>query len=134
MNTSTLSNTAAVPNDASRGGAGEWMAFLAITIGAFVALLDIQIVASSLNQIQAGLGASVDEIQWVQTSYLIAEIVAIPLSGYLAQLLSTRVFYTIACVGFTLASLACAFAWNLPSMVVFRALQGLLGGGLVPAS
>jgi DHA2 family multidrug resistance protein len=76
----------------------------------------------------------VDEIQWVQTSYLIAEIVAIPLSGYLAPLLSTRVFYTIACIGFTLASVACGFAWNLSSMVVFRALQGFLGGGLVPAS
>jgi DHA2 family multidrug resistance protein len=107
---------------------------MAVTMGAFVATLDIQVVASSLNQIQAGLSASVDEIQWVQTSYLIAEIVAVPLAGFLAPLLSTRVLYTLSCVGFTVASMACAFAWNLPSMIVFRALQGFLGGGMLPAS
>jgi len=112
----------------------DWTAFLAITIGSFVAILDIQIVASSLNEIRAGLSASADEIQWVQTSYLIAEIIAIPLSGYLAPMLSTRVFYTIAAIGFTLSSLACGFAWSLGSMVLFRALQGFLGGGLIPAS
>ncbi|HZR38130.1 MAG TPA: DHA2 family efflux MFS transporter permease subunit [Nevskia sp.] len=112
----------------------DWTAFLAITIGSFIAILDIQIVASSLNEIRAGLSASVDEIQWVQTSYLIAEIIAIPLSGYLAPMLSTRVFYTIAAIGFTLSSLACGFAWSLGSMVVFRVLQGFLGGGLIPAS
>jgi DHA2 family multidrug resistance protein len=107
---------------------------MAITIGSFVAMLDIQIVASSLNQIQAGLSASVDEIQWVQTSYLIAEVVAVPLAGFLAPLLSTRVLYALSCLGFTVASMACAFAWNLPSMIVFRALQGFLGGGMLPAS
>jgi DHA2 family multidrug resistance protein len=110
-----------------------WIAFMAIVTGAFIAILDIQIVASSLNEIRAGLSASVDEIQWVQTSYLIAEIIAIPLSGYLAPMLSTRVFYSIAAIGFTLSSLACGFAWNLGSMVVFRAFQGFLGGGLIPS-
>ncbi|MDB5978001.1 MAG: family efflux transporter permease subunit, partial [Nevskia sp.] len=112
----------------------DWAAFLAITLGSFVAILDIQIVASSLNEIRAGLSASTDEIQWVQTSYLIAEIIAIPLSGYLAPMLSTRVFYTIAAIGFTVSSVACGFSWSLGSMVVFRALQGFLGGGLIPAS
>jgi DHA2 family multidrug resistance protein len=111
----------------------DWIAFMAITVGSFVAILDVQIVASSIDQIRAGLSASVDEIQWVQTAYLIAEIIAIPLSGYLAPMLSTRVFFTIAAVGFTVSSLACGFAWNLASMVVFRALQGFLGGGLIPA-
>ena len=112
----------------------DWAAFLAITLGSFVAILDIQIVASSLNEIRAGLSASTDEIQWVQTSYLIAEIIAIPLSGYLAPMLSTRVFYTFAAIGFTLSSVACGFSWSLGSMVVFRVLQGFLGGGLIPAS
>jgi DHA2 family multidrug resistance protein len=112
----------------------DWIAFLAIILGSFVAILDIQIVASSISEIRAGLSASVDEIQWVQTSYLIAEIIAVPLSGYLGPILSTRVFFTISAVGFTLSSVACGFAWNLPSMVVFRVLQGFLGGGLLPAS
>ena len=112
----------------------EWWGFMAMSIGAFMAVLDIQIVASSINQIQAGLSASIDEIQWVQTAYLIAEVIAVPLSGYLARLLSTRVYFVISAVGFTLSSLACALAWNLGSMVFFRVLQGFLGGGMIPTS
>src|SRR5262249_2226524 len=96
--------------------------------------LDIQIVASSIDQIRAGLSASADEIQWVQTSYLIAEIIAVPLSGYLAPILSTRVFFTVCAIGFTLSSLACGLAWDLGAMVVFRILQGFLGGGLLPST
>jgi DHA2 family multidrug resistance protein len=129
------SAAAVLPDDAESqsGRRRDWLAFTAISIGAFVAILDIQIVASSLSEIRAGLSASVDEIQWVQTSYLIAEIIAIPLSGYLAPMLSTRVFFTIAATGFTLSSLACGMSWSLGSIVVFRALQGFLGGGLIPS-
>ncbi len=112
----------------------EWLGFLAISMGSFIAILDIQIVASSINQIQAGLSASADEIQWVQTSYLIAEVIAIPLSGYMARLFSTRVYFTLSALGFTLASLLCACAWDLPSMVAFRILQGFLGGGMIPTA
>jgi DHA2 family multidrug resistance protein len=132
MSEGTLTPPIAAAPDAARRRR-DWIAFMAITVGSFVAILDVQIVASSIDQIRAGLSASVDEIQWVQTSYLIAEIIAIPLSGYLAPMMSTRVFFTIAAVGFTLSSLACGFAWNLASMIVFRALQGFLGGGLIPA-
>ncbi|MFO0998331.1 MAG: DHA2 family efflux MFS transporter permease subunit [Alphaproteobacteria bacterium] len=106
--------------------------FLAMVFGMFMAILDIQIVSSSLNEIQAGLSASADEISWVQTSYLIAEVIMIPLSGYLSRLLSTRVLFTVSAASFTLMSLACAFAWNLESMIVFRALQGFLGGAMIP--
>jgi MFS transporter, DHA2 family, multidrug resistance protein len=131
MNEASLAPPAAATVDSARRRR-DWIAFMAITVGSFVAILDVQIVASSIDQIRAGLSASVDEIQWVQTAYLIAEIIAIPLSGYLAPMMSTRVFFTIAAVGFTLSSLACGFAWSLGSMVVFRALQGFLGGGLIP--
>jgi DHA2 family multidrug resistance protein len=113
-----------------RTGLGFW----AMALGSFMAILDIQIVASSINEIRAGLSASVDEIQWVQTSYLIAEVIAIPLSGYMARMLSTRIYFVICAVGFTLASLACAGAWSLGSMVLFRVLQGLLGGGMIPTA
>ncbi|MFX5494033.1 MFS transporter, partial [Acinetobacter baumannii] len=65
-----------------------WLGYLAMVVGNFMAVLDIQIVASSINTIQAGLSANADEIQWIQTSYLIAEFIAIPLTGYLTQLLS----------------------------------------------
>ncbi len=101
--------------------------------GMFLALLDIQIVASSLEQIQAGLSATRDEINWVQTAYLMAEVVIIPLSGWLGRALSMRYLFALSCGGFTLMSLLCAFAWNLPSMVVFRAFQGFFGGAMIPS-
>ncbi|WP_207485756.1 DHA2 family efflux MFS transporter permease subunit [Arenibaculum pallidiluteum] len=110
----------------------DQLGFLAMTFGMFMAILDIQIVSSSLSEIQAGLSASADEISWIQTSYLIAEVVMIPLSGILGRLLSTRVLYTLSAAGFTLMSLACAFASNIESMIVFRALQGFLGGAMIP--
>ncbi len=106
--------------------------FCAMVLGMFMAILDIQIVSSSLSQIQAGLAASADEISWVQTSYLIAEVVMIPLSGMLARILSTRVLFALSAATFTAMSAACAFAWDLQSMVVFRLLQGFLGGPMIP--
>lgn len=111
---------------------GQWVGFFSMAIGVFMAVLDIQIVASSLQKIQAGLSATQDEIAWVQTSYLIAEVIIIPLSGWLGRLLSTRYLYVISAGGFTLTSLLCAFAWNLPSMIVFRCLQGFIGGAMIP--
>ena len=74
---------------------------MAMVVGMFMAILDIQIVSASITEIQAGLAASPDEAAWVQTSYLIAEIVMIPLSGWLSRLLSTRVLFTISALGFT---------------------------------
>ncbi len=111
---------------------GEWIGFFSMAVGVFMAVLDIQIVASSLQEIQAGLSATQDEIAWVQTSYIIAEVVIIPLSGWLGRLFSTRYLYVLSAGGFTLSSLACAFAWNLPSMIVFRCIQGFFGGAMIP--
>ncbi len=106
--------------------------FIAAVFGMFMAILDIQIVASSLNEIQSGLSASEDQISWVQTSYLIAEIVMIPLSGMLMRILSTRVAFTLSCVGFTLASLGCALATSIEQLIVLRAIQGFMGGAMIP--
>jgi DHA2 family multidrug resistance protein len=106
--------------------------YFAMVLGMFMAILDIQIVSSSLTEIQAGLSASADEISWVQTSYLIAEVIMIPFSGYLSRLLSTRVLFTISAASFTLASIGCAMATNLETMIVLRALQGFLGGAMIP--
>ncbi|HEY8037389.1 MAG TPA: DHA2 family efflux MFS transporter permease subunit [Methylobacter sp.] len=111
---------------------GQWIGFFSMAIGVFMAVLDIQIVASSLQKIQAGLSATKDEIAWVQTSYLIAEVIIIPLSGWLGRVFSTRYLYVISAGGFTITSLLCAVAWNLPSMIVFRCLQGFLGGAMIP--
>ena len=84
------------------------VAFFFMVVGMFMAILDIQVVSASLAEIQAGLSAGSDEIGWVQTAYLIAEVIMIPLSGTLARILSTRVLFTIAAGGFTLASALCA--------------------------
>ena len=111
-----------------------WAGYLAMIVGNFMAILDIQIVASSLREIQAGVSASADEIGWVQTSYLIAEVIAIPLTGILGRALSMRRLFVICALGFTLMSLACAFAWNFQSLIVFRTLQGFLGGGMIPTT
>src|SRR5688572_20012880 len=114
--------------------ARHWAGFVAMVVGMFMAILDIQIVASSLKDIQAGLSASADEISWIQTSYLIAEVVMIPLTGYLARLMSTRVLFTISSAGFALSSLLCALAGDIESMIVFRAIQGFIGGAMIPVT
>ncbi len=106
--------------------------FAVMCVGMFVALLDIQIVASSLQDIGGGLSAAQDDIGWVQTAYLIAEIIVIPLSGWLTRVFSTRWLFAASAAGFTLASLLCGLAWNIESMVVFRALQGMLGASMIP--
>ncbi|MFQ8431677.1 DHA2 family efflux MFS transporter permease subunit [Amaricoccus sp. W119] len=110
------------------------IAFFALVFGMFMAILDIQIVSSSLSEIQAGLSAAPDEVSWVQTSYLIAEVIMIPLSGFLARALSTRVFFSICAGGFTIASVLCATATNLEQMILYRALQGFIGGGMIPSA
>jgi DHA2 family multidrug resistance protein len=111
-----------------------WAGYLAMIVGNFMAILDIQIVASSLREIGAGVSASADEIAWVQTSYLIAEVIAIPLSGLLGRALSMRTLFVISALGFTVMSLLCALAWNIESLILFRTLQGFLGGAMIPTT
>ncbi|MBT9369203.1 DHA2 family efflux MFS transporter permease subunit [Rhizobium sp. CSW-27] len=109
------------------------IAFFAMVVGMFMSILDIQIVSASLSEIQAGLSAGSDEVAWVQTSYLIAEVIMIPLSGTLARILSTRVLFTVCAAGFTLSSALCATATNIEQMIIYRALQGFIGGGMIPS-
>jgi DHA2 family multidrug resistance protein len=106
--------------------------FVVMCVGMFMALLDIQIVASSLQDIGGGLSAAQDQISWVQTAYLIAEIIVIPLSGWLTRVFSTRWLFMASAAGFTITSMLCGLAWNIESMIVFRALQGLLGASMIP--
>ncbi len=106
--------------------------FVVMCVGMFIALLDIQIVASSLQDIGGGLSAAQDQISWVQTAYLIAEIIMIPLSGWLTRVFSTRWLFTASAAGFTVTSMLCGLAWNIESMILFRALQGLLGASMIP--
>jgi len=109
-----------------------WVGFTAMSIGMFMAILDIQIVASSLPEIQAGLGIGLNQLSWVQTAYLIAEVVAIPLTGWLTRVMSTRGAFLACICGFTAASLACAGSNSFWSLISARVLQGFCGGALIP--
>ena len=109
-----------------------WVAVIGATLGAFMAVLNIQIVNASLADIQGAIGAGIDDGGWISTSYLIAEIVVIPLSGWLAQVFSVRIYLLTNAVLFLVLSAACALAQTLPQMIALRAVQGFTGGVLIP--
>ncbi len=106
--------------------------FFAMITGMFMAILDIQIVASSIRQIQAGVSASAEEVAWIQTGYLIAEVVGIPLSGFLIRVVGMRKLFAASAGGFVISSLLCALSWDLSSLVFFRVIQGFVGSAMVP--
>lgn len=112
---------------------GTWFGFVLMCLGMFMAILDIQVVATSLPSIQSALAISPDAMSWIQTAYLIAEVIAIPLTGWLTRVLTLRWLFVIATAVFTLASLGCAFSGNFASLVAFRIVQGFSGGALIPA-
>lgn len=118
------------------GQAVNWtkvfLGFGGMVIGQFMAMLDIQIVASSLTQIQAGIGATNDEIAWVQTIYLLAEVVIMPLTAYLTKMWGTRSFYVIASMAFVVTSVATGLSTDVNMMIFTRALQGLAAGAMIP--
>lgn len=118
------------PNDLSEHP--SVLPFAIMCVGMFIALLDIQIVAASLQSIGGGLSAGQDQIGWLQTAYLIGEIIVIPMSGWLTRVFSTRWTFAVSALGFTMASVLCGLAWNVDSMIVFRALQGMLGAAMIP--
>src|ERR1700710_1604294 len=103
-----------------KADAGAWLAVAAGTLGALMATLDISIVNSSLPTIQGEIGASPTEGTWIATSYLVAEIVIIPLSGWLERMLGLRRFLLGAAVLFTLFSIVCGTATGLGQMIIGR--------------
>lgn len=110
-----------------------WLGFVLMCLGMFMAILDIQVVATSLPTIQSTLAISRDAMSWIQTAYLIAEIIAIPLTGWLTRALTLRWLFVIAIILFTLASIGCAFSDSFATLVSFRVFQGFAGGALIPA-
>src|SRR6201996_9418959 len=128
--TPMMLNAAAAPSE--RIAPRRLIAFLIMVFGMFMAILDIQVVSASLSDIQAGLSASSTEVSWGQTAYLIAEVIAIPLSGFLSRALGTRLLFAISAGGFTVSSLFCGFASSSEEMIFWRAIQGFLGAGMIP--
>ena len=109
-----------------------WLGFGAMCAGMFMAILDIQVVASSLTNIGASFNVSIARLTWIQTGYLMAEVIAIPLTGLLTRAFTLRWMFTAATLGFTLASLGCAVSGDISVMIALRVFQGLCGGMLIP--
>ena len=130
--TGVIQASSAAAPAAPHVSAKTWIAVLGATLGAFMAVLNIQIVNASLADIQGAIGAGIDDGGWISTSYLIAEIVVIPLSGWLAQVFSVRTYLLTNAVLFLVFSAACAQATDLQQMIAIRALQGFSGGVLIP--
>lgn len=126
-----MSDRADHPTDGP--SAATWAGFLLMCFGMFMAILDIQVVATSLPTIQRALAISPSAMSWIQTAYLIAEVIAIPLTGLFTHALSLRWLFAIAVSLFTVASVGCAFSGGFAVLLVFRLLQGFSGGVLIPA-
>ncbi len=118
--------------DPTRASTVTWIAVLAAMIGSFMAILNIQITNASLLNIEGGIGTGVDNGSWISTSYLIGEIVVIPLTDYLSRVFSFRRYMLASATLFAVFSVACAFTHDLPSMIAMRGLQGFAGGVLIP--
>mgnify|MGYP005988395479 CR=1 FL=1 len=110
-----------------------WFGFVAMSIGMFMAILDIQVVATSLPTIQAAIGVQPDQMSWIQTAYLIAEVIAIPLTGFLTRAFTMRWLFVGAVTLFSVASLGCALSQDFETLIVWRVIQGFSGGTLIPA-
>src|SRR6201995_3891189 len=130
--TANPADMGAAPVESDRIEPRRVVAFTIMVFGMFMSILDIQIVSALLSDIQAGLSASSTEVSWVPTASLIAEVLAIPLSGFLSRALGTRILFAISAAGFTFASLLCGFASSSEEMILWRAVQGFLGAGMIP--
>ena len=117
----------------SETGAALWLGFAAMCVGMFMAVLDVQVVASSLTAIQTALHIPLDRLGWIQTAYLMAEVVAIPLTGILTRALSLRILFAAATLGFIIASWACALSSGFDVLIAARVVQGFFGGMLIPS-
>lgn len=120
--------------DAPRVTGNRYLISVAVMISALTAILDTTIVNVSVPNIQAAFGSDIDQITWVLTGYLISNVVIIPMTGWLSNLIGLKRYYMYSQVAFVIASMLCGLAWDLPSMVFFRILQGIGGGALLPVS
>jgi len=126
--------SAAWEHHEKRIAGNQWLIAAAVMISALTAILDTTIVNVSIPTIQAAFGADIDQITWVITGFLISSVVVVPMTGWLSSLIGVKRYYMISQVVFVAASMLCGLAWNLPSLVFFRILQGIGGGALLPVS
>jgi MFS transporter, DHA2 family, multidrug resistance protein len=109
-----------------------WIGFSAMALGMFMAILDIQVVATSLPKIREALDIAPQQMSWLQTAYLIAEVISIPLTGWMTRVLTMRGLFAAAIAVFAVASLMCALSSGFASLTAWRVVQGFAGGTLIP--
>ncbi len=128
------SSSAFAPRDQNGALLNPWFIAITVALTTFMEVLDISIANVSLRHIAGDLSAGQDESTWVLTSYLVANAIVLPISGWLSSLMGRRRFYMLCVALFTASSLLCGIAPNLPMLILFRTLQGIGGGGLQPCS
>src|SRR5215468_2675691 len=131
---SAAATRAGAPAAVSGAAGNPWVIAILVALASFMEVLDTTIANVALPYIAGGMGVSEDEASWVVTTYLVANAVALTASGFLARLLGRKSFFLICLALFTASSVLCGFAWSLQSLLFFRILQGLGGGGMVPVS
>lgn len=131
MTTSVPAIQHAAPPPAAEKSWVKWMITLTVAVGAMLEIVDTSIVNVALREMQGNLGATLSEIGWVVTAYGIANAVVIPLSAWLGDYFGKKAYWIFSLVGFTIASVLCGMAWNLPTLIFARIIQGLCGGGLL---
>ncbi len=119
---------------ASAAGPNPWLIAVVVAVATFMEVLDTTIANVALPYIAGGMGVSEDEASWVVTSYLVSNAIILTASSFLARRLGRKRFFLVCLALFTASSVLCGFAWNLNSLLLFRILQGLGGGGMVPVS
>jgi DHA2 family multidrug resistance protein len=132
-----MADAAAIGGSGARSAGrttNPWLVAVVVAVAVFMEVLDTTIANVALRYISGGLAISSDEASWVVTTYLVSNAIVLIASSFIAQRFGRRRFYLLCLATFTLASVACGLAWNLPSLLIFRMIQGFAGGGMVPVS
>ena len=130
----TAAATGGTGEKVSRRSTNPWLVAVVVALAVFMEVLDTTIANVALRYISGGLAVSSDEASWVVTTYLVSNAIALIASSFIAQRYGRKRFYLVCLAMFTVASVMCGLAWDLPSLLVFRMIQGFGGGGMVPVS
>src|SRR5271165_6021273 len=129
---SANAGTLPAPAAPAAAGTNPWLIAIVVALAVFMEVLDTTIANVALPYIAGGLGVSQDEASWVVTTYLVANAIIVTATSFLPKRFGRKTFFLFSLGLFTLSSILCGLAWDLQSLLLFRVLQGVGGGGMVP--
>ncbi len=129
-----MKNSSAINSYDPSQDVSKWLVAITVMLPTLIEIIDTSVVNVSLNHIRGSLSAGIDEATWTITSYLVSNAIIIPMTGWLSAMFGRKRYLVFSISLFTISSLLCGAAWSLPSLVVFRVLQGIGGGALQPLS